>query len=462
MTALMLFADLAGLTLAIVFGHLIAADPFNFLFFDPNEVEHVLILGIVVLTFISGRMYPGAGTNPAEEIKLVTQYSSSALIVGMMLNIVLRSAWLSATVTLLSISAFSIINILLLRWLVRIIAAQLGIWGVPVVILARPAQVEALTQYFLQRRRLGFMPVLSATDSENRTTIASVVPVVNLNSLLAGSSSQARLKAVDTILIDASFFGQNFADNPYMKLLDKFQHIIFISDMGWLEGASLAIRDFEGLIGVEARRNTLSALWSSLKRIVDFMGALLGMLLLAPFLLIIAVLIKLDSSGPVFYVQPRVGMDGKRIRIYKFRTMLMNAEQALAEHLNLNAAARLEWDQTQKLRGDPRITRVGKFLRKFSIDELPQLFNVLLGDMSLVGPRPLMVDQIIRYGGGIDIYRGIRPGMTGLWQVSGRNHTTFQERANFDVYYVRHWSIWLDIYIILRTVWVVLSRDGAY
>jgi Undecaprenyl-phosphate galactose phosphotransferase WbaP len=288
------------------------------------------------------------------------------------------------------------------------------------------------------------------------------VPVVNLNSLLAGSSIQARLEAVDTILIDASFFGQNFADNPYMKLLDKFQHIIFISDMGWLEGASLAIRDFEGLIGVEARRNTLSALWSSLKRIVDFMGALLGMLLLAPFLLIIAVLIKLDSSGPVFYVQPRVGMDGKRIRIYKFRTMLMNAEQALAEHLHLNAAARLEWDQTQKLRDDPRITRVGKFLRKFSIDEFPQLFNVLLGEMSMVGPRPIMVDQIIRYGAGIDIYRGIRPGLTGLWQVSGRNHTTFQERANFDVYYVRHWSIWLDIYIILRTVWVVLSRDGAY
>ncbi|RPJ27718.1 MAG: undecaprenyl-phosphate galactose phosphotransferase WbaP [Chloroflexi bacterium] len=462
MTALMLFADLAGLTLAIVFGHLIAADPFNFLFFDPNEVEHVLILGIVVLTFISGRMYPGTGTNPAEEIKLVTQYSSSALIVGMMLNIVLRSAWLSATVTLLSISAFSIINILLLRWLVRIIAAQLGIWGVPVVILARPAQVEALTQYFLQRRRLGFVPVLSATDSENRTTIASRVPVVNLNSLLAGSSIQTRLEAVDTILIDASFFGQNFADNPYTKLLDKFQHIIFISDMGWLEGASLAIRDFEGLIGIEARRNMLSALGYSIKRVMDILGSLLGMLLFSPFLLVIAALIKLDSAGPVFYIQPRIGMHGKRIYIYKFRTMLINAEQALAEYLNVNIMAQCEWEKTQKLRDDPRVTRVGKFLRRYSIDELPQLFNVLLGNMSLVGPRPIMVNQAALYGGGIDTYRGIRPGLTGLWQVSGRNHTTFQERANFDVYYVRHWSVWLDIYILLRTVWVVLSRDGAY
>jgi len=461
MTALMLFADLAGLTLAIVFGHLVTSDPFNFLFFDPGEVEHILMLGIIVLMFTSGRMYPGVGTNPAEEIRLVTQYSSSALIIGMMLNIVLRPAWLSTAGTMCFISVLSIINILLMRWSVRIIAAQLGIWGEPVVVLARGAKAEDLAQYFLQRRRLGFVPVLVATNSDGRTIISRRVPVVDLNCLLAGSSTRL-LEGVDTILIDASFFGQNSTDSSYIQLLGKFQHVIFISDMGWLEGASLAVRDFEGLIGIEARRNLLSTVGSSIKRIVDMMGSLLGMLLLSPFLLLIAALIKLDSAGPVFYIQPRIGMNGKRIHVYKFRTMVMNAEQALAEYLNLNTMAQREWDTTQKLRDDPRVTCVGKFLRKFSIDELPQLFNILLGDMSLVGPRPIMVNQVRLYGAGIDIYRGVRPGLTGLWQVSGRNHTTFQERASFDVYYVRHWSVWLDIYILLRTVWVVLSRDGAY
>jgi Undecaprenyl-phosphate galactose phosphotransferase WbaP len=179
-------------------------------------------------------------------------------------------------------------------------------------------------------------------------------------------------------------------------------------------------------------------------------------------LLLFGILIKLDSPGPVFYTQPRVGLDGKYIRIYKFRTMVQNAEQALVEYLRANPEAQREWDETQKLRDDPRITHVGKFLRKFSIDEVPQLSNVLLGDMSLVGPRPIEVNQVKLYGENIDTYRGVRPGMTGLWQVSGRNRTTFKERTRFDMYYVRHWSVWLDLYILLRTVWVVLSRDGAY
>src|SRR5512144_2804374 len=150
MTALMLFADLTGLTLAILFGHLITAEPFNFHFFDPSEVEHTLMLGIILFMLIWGRLYPGVGNNPADEIKFVTQYSGSAMIIGMILNVILRPAWLSSATTMLFVSALSISNILLMRWWVRIIAAQLGIWGVPVVVLARPSHVEELTLYFLQ------------------------------------------------------------------------------------------------------------------------------------------------------------------------------------------------------------------------------------------------------------------------------------------------------------------------
>jgi Undecaprenyl-phosphate galactose phosphotransferase WbaP len=457
----MLLADLTGLVLAIVLGHLLTADSFNFRLFAPGEVEHILMLVIILLVFRSGQLYPGVGISPAEEIRLVTQYSNSALVIGMILTFILRPAWLSSAVTMLSISALSIANILLIRWSVRIIAAQAGIWGEPVVVLARRGNAEELTQYFLQRRRLGFLPVLVATDIEDKVAVTGPVPIIEVNNLL--KESLKRLTAnVHTILIEDSFFGQNFAPSSHLQLLELFQHIIFISDMNWLDGASLSIRDFEGLIGIEARREMLNTLGSSIKRIVDIVGSLLGIVLLSPCLLAFAILIKLDSPGPAFFTQPRLGRDGKRIKIYKFRTMVTNAEQALADYLKGNEQAQCEWDATQKLRNDPRVTRVGKILRRFSVDEIPQLFNVFLGDMSLVGPRPIMLNQIRIYGEGIDIYQGVRPGMTGLWQVSGRNRTTFQERARFDVYYVRHWSIWLDIYVLLRTVWIVLVQDGAY
>ena len=424
MTGLMLFADLAGLTLAIVSGHFLTAAPFNFHFFDPGEVEHILVLGIILLVSISSRLYPGVGINPAEEIKLVTQFSSSALIIGMMLNVVLHPARPDAAVTMLSIWVCSIVSVLLMRWSMRILAVQAGIWGEPVVVLARGTQVDELSQYFLQRCRLGFIPVLAATDPDRRMTTACPVPVVSMSSLIADSQNRW-IGDVETILIEASFFGQNFMDHTYLQLSSRFKHIIFVSDMGWMEGASLAVRDFEGLIGIEARRNLIDSLSSAIKRVVDIVGSLAGMVLFSPFLLLIGVLIKLDSPGPVFYTQPRVGLDGKYIRIYKFRTMVQNAEQALAEYLRANPKAQHEWEETQKLRDDPRITRVGKFLRKFSIDEVPQLSNVLLGDMSLVGPRPIEVNQVKLYGENIDTYRGVRPGMTGLWQVSGRNRTTF-------------------------------------
>jgi lipopolysaccharide/colanic/teichoic acid biosynthesis glycosyltransferase len=196
------------------------------------------------------------------------------------------------------------------------------------------------------------------------------------------------------------------------------------------------------------------------------------MLLFAPFLFIVIGLIKLDSPGPVFYSQERISMDRRRkkrlgadtrkIFIYKFRSMYINADQMLTEHLANDQQARQEWNQTQKLRNDPRITPVGRWLRKFSIDEIPQLYNVLKGEMSLVGPRPMMTDQVKSYGKSFEAYSRVRPGLTGFWQVSGRNTTTFQERARFDLYYVHNWSIWLDLYILARTVWVVLSREGAY
>ncbi|HQX00995.1 MAG TPA: exopolysaccharide biosynthesis polyprenyl glycosylphosphotransferase, partial [Anaerolineales bacterium] len=246
------------------------------------------------------------------------------------------------------------------------------------------------------------------------------------------------------------------------ELLRKFKRMIFISDMDWLEGASIAYHDFEGMLGMEAQQNFLNPLSAVLKRMMDILIAGTAGLVSLPLILLAAVLIKLDSSGSVLYKQERVGKDGKRIKIYKFRSMREDGERVMAEYLAGNASAQDEWAETQKLKEDPRITRVGKWVRKFSVDELPQLYNILKGDMSVVGPRPILVEQKKLYGEGLEVYTSVRPGLTGFWQVSGRNRTSFCQRAIYDVYYVRNWSVWLDTYILLRTIWVVLSRDGAY
>ncbi|RPI95345.1 MAG: lipid carrier--UDP-N-acetylgalactosaminyltransferase [Chloroflexi bacterium] len=235
-----------------------------------------------------------------------------------------------------------------------------------------------------------------------------------------------------------------------------------VSDMDWLDGTAISQTGFEGGLESEVQQNLVPLDNELLKRTMDIVITLTLGLALLPILLFVALLIHLDAPGPIFYTQERLGKDGHKIRIYKFRSMHVNADKVLAEYLAENPSAREEWLRNQKLRNDPRVTRTGKWIRQFSIDEIPQLFNVLKGDMSVVGPRPIMLEQKALYGHGIDLYRSVRPGLTGFWQVSGRNHTSFHQRTLFDIYYIRNWSVWLDIHILFRTVWVVLSRDGAY
>ena len=185
-------------------------------------------------------------------------------------------------------------------------------------------------------------------------------------------------------------------------------------------------------------------------------------MLMCPLLLAIVVLIKLDSPGPAVYGHRRVGAGGEHFRCWKFRTMYTNAEQLLDECLQGDPRLRAEWEQTFKLRDDPRVTRVGRFLRKTSLDELPQLWNVLIGQMSLVGPRPIVDAEIPKYGAAYDLYRRIRPGISGFWQVSGRSDTSYAERVKLDAYYVHNWSVWLDLIILARTVGSVILGRGAY
>ena len=198
------------------------------------------------------------------------------------------------------------------------------------------------------------------------------------------------------------------------------------------------------------------------KRCFDILFALLALAFAAPIGLVLAALVKLSDGGPVCFRHKRVGYSGETFSCLKFRTMAVDSERILREHLEKNPEARREWLETRKLKDDPRITPLGRVLRMSSLDELPQLINILRGEMSIVGPRPVVSDEISQYGSDAVAYLRARPGLTGAWQVSGRNDVSYEERVALDAWYVQNWSPWHDIAILLKTVPALLSRRGAY
>lgn len=211
-----------------------------------------------------------------------------------------------------------------------------------------------------------------------------------------------------------------------------------------------------------------STVWKSdlyanyFKRALDLTFSVLLLPFALPILAVMYFLIKFDSEGPVLFKSERVGKDGKKFNIYKARTMVLNAEEKLAELLETNPQLKQEWDVDHKLRNDPRVTRVGKVIRTLSLDELPQLWNVIKGEMSFVGPRPIVEAEVSKYGKLFGIYKSVKPGITGLWQVNGRNDISYDARINFDRRYVEKMSLSQDLLIIWKTIPVALSKKGAY
>jgi len=198
------------------------------------------------------------------------------------------------------------------------------------------------------------------------------------------------------------------------------------------------------------------------KRLTDLSVALVALVAIWPLFLMIIVVMKLTDPGPVFFAHERIGFKGRRFRCLKFRSMVQDSEMVLQAVLRRDPEAAREWKEKQKLRRDPRITTLGRLLRVTSLDELPQLLNVLFGDMSIVGPRPIVAAEMSRYGKSFSVYVSARPGLTGLWQVGGRNDTAYEKRVRLDVDYVENWSLGRDAVVMVKTAYVVLTRSGSY
>ena len=218
--------------------------------------------------------------------------------------------------------------------------------------------------------------------------------------------------------------------------------------------------EFQSVLGSDNIIPKESSSYMFCKRLIDIIGSLAGIILLSPIFLIVAIAIKVeDPRGKIIFGHKRVGKDGKLFPCLKFRSMFANAEEMKK---NFTPAQKKEYAETFKLKDDPRITKVGKFIRKTSLDELPQLFNILKGDMTIVGPRPIVTDELKYYGEYDKYYMAVKPGLTGLWQVSGRSDTSYDERVELDMEYIKARTIAKDIYIMIMTVVKVLKREGSY
>lgn len=249
------------------------------------------------------------------------------------------------------------------------------------------------------------------------------------------------------------------------RLQHKVKNILFVPDIFGVAVLGTNLRHFfyEEAFAFEMNNNLNRPVNILIKKCFDTVVSMLLLPLLLFPMLILIVLIRLDSKGPAIFSQERIGKKGRPFRCYKFRTMYADAEERLQDLLENDPAKKEEWMTLWKLKDDPRITRIGKFLRKTSLDELPQIVNVLRGDMSFVGPRPVTADEITEYyGEAADVCYSVLPGITGLWQVSGRNNTSYDYRIALDVWYVKNWQLWLDIVILFKTVRIVLKKEGAY
>jgi len=349
---------------------------------------------------------------------------------------------------------FSLFTVPLARAFLRARCAAKKWWGVPAVIIGSRERVPGLLEQLRRTPSIGLRPVAYVG---NEPSPDGDLPLFSVEELQDYSKSHygnicALVLADDT-----------YASSELESLSNLFRDIIFLPNWYGCEltvfGTTLAqLGDF---VGLKSSQKLLDPRRRTVKRIIDIVGAGTGLILLAPVFALLALAIRLDSPGNPFYRQKRIGLGGNPLYVLKLRSMAANADELLKQHLASSPETREEWSRDQKLCNDPRITRFGRFLRATSLDELPQLWNVLRGEMSLVGPRPIVADEIAKYGAAFELYKRVRPGITGLWQVSGRSDTAYTRRVWLDRFYVYNWSFWLDIYILMQTIPVVLYRRGA-
>lgn len=331
----------------------------------------------------------------------------------------------------------------------------------PVLIVGAGRTADAVVTEFRKDTGLNYTIVGFLEDNEPKTAYVKDYPI------LGGFGDMEKVvkeTGVQSILIAAPGLSQDKLSDLIYRAQSIASDVGIVPNLVAVPMSNIEAESYYDakVMILRVKNNLASPANRLMKRIFDVVLTVVGGLMISPILAAIAVWVYRDSPGPVIYKHRRVGKDGKEFDCYKFRSMCVDSAERLAKLLATDPAAKEEWDRTFKLKHDPRITKSGAFLRKTSLDELPQLLNVLKGEMSLVGPRPIVQKEVPRYEEYIKEYYMVKPGITGMWQVSGRSDIDYPERVSMDSWYVHNWSIWLDVVLLWRTVGVVLKHKGAY
>ena len=415
-------------------------------------------LVLVLCSFLSAGLYTGVSLDEVEEVRRLCLSVSVAFLGLLSATFFLHDLSLSRAVYVLA-WGLCLLAVPVLRSVTRGAFCRKEWWGSPVAILGYGSTGKLMLKKLRENPGIGLRPFAVLDDNTEKLAGLEF-------SLVTGSLADCREIAANNRLPYGIVCMPQISRDQLLTLLARygqcFGHLLVIPNLIGMSSLGITARNIGGIVGLEVRQELLRPASRMVKRALDLAMALLLAPVVVPLVAVAALLVWIDSPGNVFYRCERIGLGGRRFNVWKLRTMVVKGENLLREYLRTHPEERQEWVAAQKLKSDPRVTGIGRILRKTSIDELPQLWNVLAGEMSVVGPRPIQEDQIAMYGPSFSLYKQVRPGITGLWQVSGRNHLPFSERVNLDKYVIQNWSVWLDIYVLALTARVVITAEGAY
>ncbi len=412
-----------------------------------------IYIPIMLAVFYAAGLYPGFVLPPEDEVKKFSICSFFSLA-GIALSITVEEAdekW-PIVVALLLATPFAGFFLPFGREVIRLILGKMKWWGVPAVIYVSGHSGDTVIQRLLKRPDFGYKPALIIDSKADSVGDFSGIPVYPPSKEIFYEIKLCKIKVA--ILCDY--------DKDITDINSYYRYTVQVPRNTDTNTISADVRDFGGILAFASTHNLTRISQRILKRLTDLFLLLLSAPVTIPLVLFVAILIKISSPGPVFYGHKRIGKNGTEFKCWKFRSMVIDADKMLEKIFLEHPEMREEWERDRKFTNDPRVTKIGKILRKTSIDEIPQFFNVLTGEMSFIGPRPVTEPELVRYGSKRDFILSVQPGLSGMWQISGRSDTGYEERITLDSYYIQNWSVWLDLWIIIKTFYVVFKGKGAY
>lgn len=463
----MMFSDFFAILLSIALGffavNLFVTDNIHFRTF----INYSVYIPLFIPVFAAAGLYPAIMMPPTEQIKK-TFFCSLFGFSGIALSVVVfnfknvefaREYFITYSTNtalccaLLTAVPFATILISSVREVVKHLYFRKTKRCIPTVVYCKDSSSSNLLDRLIASKYLGYAPAIIISEDESLQEKYPDIPVFNKDDEIFSVIKELNLKV-------AVLFG--FDVTKMISLFIDYRYVLTFNRESFAISNTMQLKDMAGILGFSTTNKLSFRTNLFLKRLLE----LIIIILASPIWLIVYIFlfiaVKLTSRGPALYAHKRVGKKGSVLKCLKFRSMCVDADKKLEKILAENPEMRAQWEKERKIQNDPRVTKFGKFLRKTSLDELPQLLNVLRGDMSLIGPRPVTESELEYYGDYAEFVFSVKPGISGMWQVSGRSDTSYEERVNLDTYYIQNWSIWLDIWILIKTVWVVLSHKGAY